>query len=125
MYSRVLTARPIIVSRRANLAKCRPSSTAVPVPSFRALLARLAQITDNGVPDDQVPRVAQVVKRISDDWRDLLVGTEGFLTKESRRGLSGRGVEWGEMVNNPEMNPFWKTTSNLMMSVGYYGTYHV
>jgi hypothetical protein len=99
MYSRIFAARHV-GCRRANNAQRRLNSTATDILSFRTLLARLAQITDNGVPDDQVPKVAQVVKRISEDWRDLSVGTEGFLTKENRRGLSGRGVEWGEMVRS-------------------------
>lgn len=33
------------------------------------------------------------------EWRELVAGSEGFLTEEGRRGLWRRKTEWGEMVS--------------------------
>jgi hypothetical protein len=32
------------------------------------------------------------------DWRELIAGSEGFLTDEKRRSLYQHKVVWGEMV---------------------------
>lgn len=33
------------------------------------------------------------------NWRDLVAGSEGFLTGKGRAGCEGREVVWGEMVS--------------------------
>ena len=33
------------------------------------------------------------------DWRELLAGSEGFLTGRGRAGYERREVVWGEMVS--------------------------
>lgn len=35
---------------------------------------------------------------VARDWRELLAGSEGFLTGRGRAGYEGREVAWGEMV---------------------------
>ncbi len=39
---------------------------------------------------------------VAKDWRELLAGSEGFLTGRGRVGLEAREVEWGEMVRSLE-----------------------
>ncbi len=39
---------------------------------------------------------------VAKDWRELLGGSEGFLTGKGRAGLESREVEWGEMVRRLE-----------------------
>jgi hypothetical protein len=68
------------------------------LPSFRNLVARLGYITNNGLPTAQAPLAAKILTSISTDWRELIAGSEGFLTTEGKRGLYRRNVEWGEMV---------------------------
>ncbi len=36
---------------------------------------------------------------VARDWRELLAGSEGFLTGRARAGCEGRQVVWGEMVS--------------------------
>ena len=36
---------------------------------------------------------------VARDWRELLAGSEGFLTGRGRAGYEGREVVWGEMVS--------------------------
>lgn len=39
------------------------------------------------------------MKAVARDWRELLAGSEGFLTGRGRAGCEGREVVWGEMVS--------------------------
>lgn len=39
------------------------------------------------------------MKIVARDWRELLAGSEGFLTGRGRAGIEGREVVWGEMVS--------------------------
>ncbi len=36
---------------------------------------------------------------VAKDWRELVAGSEGFLTGRGRAGCEGREVVWGEMVS--------------------------
>lgn len=36
---------------------------------------------------------------VARDWRELLAGSEGFLTGRGRAGCEGRQVVWGEIVS--------------------------
>lgn len=52
-----------------------------------------------------VDEASQILRILGRDWRDLVVGSEGFLTAKGRYGLLRHTVEWGKMdvmghVNN-------------------------
>lgn len=95
--------------QRSRLGKCinfglPPSNT--PGPSHHQDQAQDVKNTyqDQDIrstPQDQDIRntLAAVVKVLALEWRDLVAGSEGFLTEEGRRGLWRRRVEWGEMVS--------------------------
>lgn len=51
------------------------------------------------------------MKVVATDWRELVVGSEGFLTGRGREGLKGQEVVWGEM--DSMVRPFYE----------YYGCY--
>jgi hypothetical protein len=46
----------------------------------------------------QVREAGAILQELSHDWRELVAGSEGFLTGEDRRGLFRQDVVWGEMV---------------------------
>ena len=81
---------------------CRKSSQSSKIGqdvlSSRTLVSRLGYMTNNGVSYESAPQVAKILKAVCSEWRDLVAGSEGFLTAENRRGVSGRAVEWGDMV---------------------------
>lgn len=49
-----------------------------------------------GCSPAQVADSAVVLRALATEWRELLAGSEGFLTG-GRRGLEGQQVVWGEM----------------------------
>ena len=51
-----------------------------------------------GLDREQTKEAALVLQEIALDWRELVGGSEGFLTGKGRRGLYRQAVVWGEMV---------------------------
>jgi hypothetical protein len=68
-------------------------------PSFRNIVARLGYMTNNGISLESAPAIAQIMRTLSTDWRELVAGVDGFLTNFERRGTSGKDVEWGHLVS--------------------------
>jgi hypothetical protein len=52
-----------------------------------------------GLKPRQVNEAGEILKILARDWRELIAGSEGFLTGEGRRGLFCQSVAWGEMVD--------------------------
>ncbi|KAL4973682.1 thioesterase-like superfamily-domain-containing protein [Aspergillus desertorum] len=51
-----------------------------------------------GLKPHQVQEAGDIVQQIARDWRELIVGSEGYLTDATRRGLFRQSVGWGEMI---------------------------
>lgn len=51
-----------------------------------------------GLKPDQVDEGAQILSQLAQEWRELIAGSEGFLTEAKRRSLFRHGVVWGEQV---------------------------
>jgi hypothetical protein len=51
-----------------------------------------------GIDSKQTQEAGSILKEISSDWRELVAGSEGFLTGKEWRGLYRQEVVWGEMV---------------------------
>ena len=52
-----------------------------------------------GLDSRQTDEAYSILKVIALQWRELVAGSEGFLTGKNRRGLYRQAVVWGEMVN--------------------------
>ncbi|KAJ5596772.1 hypothetical protein N7450_003230 [Penicillium hetheringtonii] len=50
-----------------------------------------------GLKPTQVNDAGHILQQLARDWRELIAGSEGFLTDEKRRGLYRHNVVWGEM----------------------------
>jgi hypothetical protein len=51
-----------------------------------------------GLKPAQIDEAGKVLQQLARDWRELIAGSEGFLTDEKRRSLYRHNVVWGEMV---------------------------
>jgi hypothetical protein len=49
-----------------------------------------------GCSEEQVQEAGKIAEELACNWRELVAGSEGFLTAEGRRGLFRRPIEWGE-----------------------------
>lgn len=50
-----------------------------------------------GLEPAQIDEAGRILDEIARDWRELVAGSEGFLTDRTRRGLFRQEVVWGEM----------------------------
>jgi hypothetical protein len=53
-----------------------------------------------GIDSEQTQVAGSILKETSSDWRELVAGSEGFLTGKEWRGLYRQEVVWGEMVRD-------------------------
>ncbi|KAK4203035.1 thioesterase-like superfamily-domain-containing protein [Triangularia verruculosa] len=70
------------------------------IPDLRA---RLGKCIIFGCSNAQISRAASVLRALAVEWKDLVAGSEGFLTG-GRRGLDGRQIAWGEMDSFQHVN---------------------
>ncbi|KAH9861981.1 hypothetical protein IAQ61_010182 [Plenodomus lingam] len=50
-----------------------------------------------GLRPEQTQEAGSILQEINEDWRELVAGSEGFLTGKPWRGLYRQEVVWGEM----------------------------
>lgn len=51
-----------------------------------------------GLKPAQTQEAGSILEQIARDWRELITGSDGYLTGATRRGLFRQNVAWGEMV---------------------------
>lgn len=81
------------------------SSTAAPViealPSrwLSDLKRRIGKCIIFGLKQEQVDEAGDILRVVAREWRELVAGSEGFLTGRRRAGAEGKEVVWGDMVS--------------------------
>lgn len=60
------------------------------------LRSRIGKCIIFGCSNQQISRASSVLRALAIEWKDLLAGSEGFLTG-GRRGLDSQKIAWGEM----------------------------
>lgn len=63
--------------------------------------ARIGKCIMFGLTPLQTEEAGHILRSISQDWRDLVAGAEGFLTESGRAGLYSQNIAWGDMVFRP------------------------
>lgn len=49
-----------------------------------------------GMKPEQVDEASGILRDLAKDWRNLVAGSEGYLTGKGRVGLQSHSVVWGE-----------------------------
>lgn len=65
------------------------------------LKTRIGKCIQFGISNEQTKEAGAILQEMGDNWRDLMAGSEGFLTGKGRWGLYRHQVVWGEMVWGP------------------------
>lgn len=63
-----------------------------------SMKSRVGKCMMFGLKSSQVEEAGKILQQLARDWRELIAGSEGFLTDEKRRSLYRHNVVWGEMV---------------------------
>lgn len=59
---------------------------------------RIGRCMTFGLNTKQLRDAGNILQQLAEDWTELLVGSEGYLTGHGRAGLEKQAVVWGEMV---------------------------
>ncbi|KAH5428871.1 hypothetical protein HBI47_112940 [Parastagonospora nodorum] len=92
--------RPLLprLALKSSLRQTRfQSSSALPPRWLTSLRPRLGKCITFGLSPAQTHEAGSILQEVSSDWRELLAGSEGFLTSKEYRGLYRQEVVWGEM----------------------------
>ena len=65
------------------------------------LHGRIGRCIQFGLRTEELQLAGKVLAELCRDWRELIAGSEGFLTDKDHRGLYRQEVVWGEMVSPP------------------------
>ena len=76
-----------------------PITAALPTRWLSDLKLRIGKCIIFGLDREHVDEAGRIMKIVARDWRELLAGSEGFLTGRGKAGFERRDVEWGEMVS--------------------------
>ncbi|KAL5371677.1 hypothetical protein DPSP01_014079 [Paraphaeosphaeria sporulosa] len=101
----VLPARPLLIQRTPNTARLQSTSssskdaaTAALNPRWLSdLKTRVGKCINFGIDKEQVKEAGDILHYVNFNWKDLVAGSEGFLTGKHRWGLHRQQVAWGEM----------------------------
>ncbi|KAJ5380144.1 uncharacterized protein N7496_002572 [Penicillium cataractarum] len=125
MIPRSAVLRRPLASSISYIHTLRPLSTTAPILNARAsapenpptrphgidprwltmMKRRIGRCMMFGLKPAQIDDAGKILQQLARDWRELIAGSEGFLTDEKRRSLYRHNVVWGEMdimghVNN-------------------------
>ena len=85
-----------------------PPLTRLPPPPpsrwISDLRSRVGKCIVFGCSNQQVSRASAVLRALAVEWKDLLAGSEGFLSG-GRRGLDTHSIAWGEMDSFVSSHP--------------------
>lgn len=101
-----LSARQNAASPQSSNANANAPSTSTPSkadsldPRWLTLIKRrIGKCLMFGLKPLQVAEAGRILQQLARDWRELIAGSEGFLTGKTRRALFCHNVVWGEMVS--------------------------
>lgn len=63
------------------------------------LKSRIGKCILFGLSPAQTHEAGSILQEVNSDWREIVAGSEGYLTGREWTGLKGREVVWGEMVS--------------------------
>lgn len=89
---------PLQLTRYAS-SSTAPVTDTLPTRWLSDLKSRIGKCIIFGLKPEQVDEAGNILKVVAREWRELVAGSEGFLTGKGRAGAEGREVVWGDMVS--------------------------
>lgn len=108
LYARPLAARSVVqsVHSRHRSTTTEPATEKLSPRWLADVKQRLGKCMTFGMKPEQVARAGAVLDTVARDWRELVAGSEGFLTSEDRRGFYRHAIVWGEMDSMVSLSGF-------------------
>ncbi|KAL1799949.1 hypothetical protein ACET3X_000291 [Alternaria dauci] len=95
------------VVQRVSFARYQSTSSEAPATAALSprwlsdVRTRIGKCINFGMNPAQIEEAGSILQETAVDWRELVAGSEGFLTGKQWRGLYRQEVVWGEMVRVP------------------------
>ncbi|KAF1970431.1 hypothetical protein BU23DRAFT_474080 [Bimuria novae-zelandiae CBS 107.79] len=89
------TPPPRILAQRARFSA--PTTASLSPRWLSDLKTRIGKCILFGLDGAQTGEAGAILHEVNAHWRDMLAGSEGFLTGKDRWGLYRQQVQWGEM----------------------------
>ena len=70
-----------------------------------------------GMSSKQIDDASKILQELGRSWRDLVAGSEGYLTAKGRVGLQSQAVVWGDMVFLPVKGSLYSTDRFILNRV--------
>ncbi|KAI9817815.1 MAG: hypothetical protein M1827_000934 [Pycnora praestabilis] len=86
-----------ILRRSRDASSTEPITASLNPRWLSDLKRRIGKCILFGLKQNQSEEAGLILQVMAKDWRDLVAGSEGFLTSKGRRGLYRQQVVWGEM----------------------------
>ncbi|QIX01071.1 hypothetical protein AMS68_006588 [Peltaster fructicola] len=104
--------------RRGSTLQQSPATAKLSSRWLSDVKLRLGKCLTFGLDDEQKIIAGDVLSTLSRDWRELVAGSEGFLTQKHRRGLYRYPIAWAEQdpfahINNIVYNR-WAETGRIV-----------
>ena len=99
--TRNVLKRPGFYQLRRYTSTAAPVTEVLPARWLSDLKRRIGKCIIFGLKQEQVDEAGSILKIVAREWRELVAGSEGFLTGRGRAGAEGREVVWGDMVSGP------------------------
>lgn len=81
-----------------NSGSSDPATSSLSPRWLSDLKTRIGKCINFGINSQQIEEAGAILHEVNLDWRDMVAGSEGFLTGKHRWGLYRQQVAWGEMV---------------------------
>jgi hypothetical protein len=98
---RLLTSRTLsrtLISQPSRRFKSTDTSAALPPRWLSDVKSRIGKCIMFGINAEQTAEAGGILEEMNADWRELVAGSEGYLTGREWMGLCRQEVVWGEMV---------------------------
>ena len=81
-----------------------PTETTVNPRWLTDIKTRIGKCIAFGMSPAQVDDAGKILKELANDWKNLTVGCEGFLTQRERAGLHSHPIIWGDQDSMGHVN---------------------
>lgn len=121
------TYRLLSTTSPAQDARAGPSANAPAKPHtidprwLTMIKRRIGKCMMFGLKPDQIDEGGKILQQLANDWRELIAGSEGFLTDKKRRSLFRHNVVWGEQVGDSCLYMDLQDVSELLLMSGSFG----
>jgi len=110
--ARLCATRGRISSIKRHYSPRRPPTSVDDANGIRSLhprwlsdtKSRIGKCITFGMPENLIDEAGQVLRELAQDWRNLVAGSEGFLTDRKRAGLHRHSIVWGEQDSMGHVN---------------------